>query len=828
MLAGDHAVEVASDPHDARHGTVGPLQHGVVVGVDRDVGVHVAVAGMHVQRHPDAAMQYPLVDGREVREQRREGAAREDALHFRAHLALPGNAHGVVLHHVEQACRGFAGHAAANDVAHLAEAHVVDLAEGLREGQVEVRREPMPAPAAGGQHRSCHRRTVREDVVVRQAVHIRIASLADLRLAGEVGVQFIEELQLVLDRQLDVDAFDGVGVFAQALERNHDVLVHLEGVGVPGDRGGARPVAPESLASLRAHGDEAFAGAGVGNTHDFGCAKGHCVLVVAGDVAEQHHLGQRAALRLGGVADGLQVALIEMLEAGQLHAAPPAFALEVVADLDDGRDRLACLAEEFEADGAHVRRHAVQDPARRRDDPVATFLLHARQSAEELVGDVLAEAELAEATSIDFEPFRAQHARAFGLVASVLPGEVEDGFVDFVDLAEVVPDPRDLEPVAVWVDHAPPRKVVERSAPQHGLLAARVHGDVAAHDGGVGGRRVDGEYESCLLRSLLDSTRDDAGLGQQRRHRSIHTGQLDVLDGIDAFELFRVDHGGERRERHAAAGVTRAASARNHGEAGLDAGADQPGDFVLLIGCQHHERNLDAPVGGVRGVRDARERIEADVVAAGVAAERPPRLAPQTVDGGERLLEVRHCAACSFEQAADLGIALAVPALAPLVDLVEAVVQGADQHPAAFRVVEQVLLEVRVAVHDPDVAEHLIEHPRGAARPPLGAQLVEHPPAFVAEQADDDFPIRERRVVVGDLAQPGRRIERVTGLGRDGGSRRVRNGVHGAAGIQRWDGVIVARPGGIGYWGNCPGLTQASRLVARSRASGRRPAEALR
>ena len=75
----------------------------------------------------------------------------------------------------------------------------------------------------------------------------------------------------------------------------------------------------------------------------------------ADDVADQHHLRQRAALRLGRVADGLQVALVEVLEAGELHAERLRLARQFVADLDDRGDRVARLAEEFEADRAHVR-----------------------------------------------------------------------------------------------------------------------------------------------------------------------------------------------------------------------------------------------------------------------------------------------------------------------------------------------------------------------------------------------------------------------------------------------------------------------------------------
>ncbi len=73
---------------------------------------------------------------------------------------------------------------------------------------------------------------------------------------------------LLLQRQLDVDALDAVGVVAQARQRDHHVLVDLERVGVLGDRRGARAVEPELLARLGGHRDEAFAAARVGDAHD--------------------------------------------------------------------------------------------------------------------------------------------------------------------------------------------------------------------------------------------------------------------------------------------------------------------------------------------------------------------------------------------------------------------------------------------------------------------------------------------------------------------------------------------------------------------------------
>ena len=52
--------------------------------------------------------------------------------------------------------------------------------------------------------------------------------------------------------------------------------------------------------------------------------------------------------------------------------------VQVALDLDDRRHGLLGQPEELQAHGARVRRHAVQNEARRHDDPVGTLLLHAR------------------------------------------------------------------------------------------------------------------------------------------------------------------------------------------------------------------------------------------------------------------------------------------------------------------------------------------------------------------------------------------------------------------------------------------------------------------
>src|SRR6218665_2850521 len=86
-------------------------------------------------------------------------------------------------------------------------------------------------------------------------------------------------------------------------------------------------------------------------------------------------------------------------------------------------------------------------------------------------------------------------------------------------------------------------------------------------------------------------------------------------------------------------------------------------------------------------------------------------------------------------------------------DLAQPVLQRIDQQLAARRVVQQVVLQIGVALHHPDVAQHLVEHAGRAPRAALIAQLVERIPGRRPQQTDHDLPVGERGVVVGNFAQ---------------------------------------------------------------------------
>jgi hypothetical protein len=111
-----------------------------------------------------------------------------------------------------------------------------------------------------------------------------------------------------------------------------------------------------------------------------------------------------------------------------------------------------------------------------------------------------------------------------------------------------------------------------------------------------------------------------------------------------------------------------------------------------------------------------------------------------------------------FDQTLDLGRTLRIVAfgrLTALFDLNQTMAQCSNQCFAPFAVIEQVIFQVGVALDDPDVAQHLVEHARRTAGDALARSSSSIAQLIGAEQADDDLAIGKRSVVVRYFAQAG-------------------------------------------------------------------------
>ena len=72
---------------------------------------------------------------------------------------------------------------------------------------------------------------------------------------------------------------------------------------------------------------------------------GDGLLVIAHDVADEHHFWESFTLALGAVAHSPKVAFIEVLKACELRATRAG--IEVALDLDDGRHGILGIAKEL-------------------------------------------------------------------------------------------------------------------------------------------------------------------------------------------------------------------------------------------------------------------------------------------------------------------------------------------------------------------------------------------------------------------------------------------------------------------------------------------------
>ena len=108
-----------------------------------------------------------------------------------------------------------------------------------------------------------------------------------------------------------------------------------------------------------------------------------------------------------------------------------------------------------------------------------------------------------------------------------------------VDLAEIVVEPFDEHPQAVRRDHLPRSQVVQRRAPQHGLLAARVHGHVAADAGGIGRSRIDREHQLVGFRRFHHAPRHHAGAALDGGVGGAQAGQRQVFNAQRTYPVFR-------------------------------------------------------------------------------------------------------------------------------------------------------------------------------------------------------------------------------------------------------------------------------------------------
>ena len=267
--------------------------------------------------------------------------------------------------------------------------------DAVSKRHIQMLQHPLPALADPVEHDHRLTAAIAEHFLAGNRLLAAQVRLGKGQGSFELFLKRVKQLDLVARGKLNIDALDRVGVLAHALKRDHHVFIDLERVGMARDRRGARAVEPEFFSCFGADSDKSLAVTGVGHPHDLAGRSGNGRLIVTDDVADEDHLGQDTALALGRVADRAQITFIQMFKAGENGALVAAGALKIRFDLDNRWNGIASLTKKLQANRAHMRWHAMQNPARRGDQPITAFFLNAGQACQELVRDILAKASLA-------------------------------------------------------------------------------------------------------------------------------------------------------------------------------------------------------------------------------------------------------------------------------------------------------------------------------------------------------------------------------------------------------------------------------------------------
>ena len=223
---------------------------------------------MHVQRDKDAAAQNFLMDLCALIEDLRERHARENAAQFGAHFAFIRQAYRAVLQHIKHTHRRLSAQPLAQhgDLSRLGERD--RRVNHFGERCIHVCHPVAPAVFDFGNQHLCIFGAFAEDV----EFGLRVGGVFifdQWQIAFEVTGEGIEQFEFVFAGQLNVDAFNRIGVLAHAWQWNHHVFIDFKRIGVSRDGRCAGAVEPEFLACFFGHCNKTFACARVRHAHDF-------------------------------------------------------------------------------------------------------------------------------------------------------------------------------------------------------------------------------------------------------------------------------------------------------------------------------------------------------------------------------------------------------------------------------------------------------------------------------------------------------------------------------------------------------------------------------
>ena len=152
----------------------------------------------------------------------------------------------------------------------------------------------------------------------------------------------------------------------------------------------------------------------------------------------------------------------------------------------------------------------------------------------------------------------------------------------------------------------------------------------------------------------------------------------------------------------------------------------------------------------------ARQGIKFDVVFGCVLAESFLRLSAQLGHGRKSLIKQFDRMARQHQQLTHQTVSQSICfGCASFLNFTQAVLQSLYQLLSAAWVVQQVVLQIGIALNHPNITQNLVKHASRPACAALVSKLIEEVPGTISQQTNHNFSIGETCVVVGNFAQTG-------------------------------------------------------------------------
>ncbi len=227
VLSGDRSAKLLCDIHDIRDAFVGFTEHFHIVGVDRNICVNIAVPRMHMKRNEYSFVEHSRMNSENLISDIFKGVAGKNVIELFQNLLFPRDANQMILNKIEkrQAAKILW------KTLRTLSAKLFQPLNRLLRVLIQMMKNISPLGLNLVQKNKSERNFLTEKLLLGVAAGTH-CEFSKAERPIEIALGLPNHIELILNRAANIEAFHRVCIVADLIQRNHNVLVQLKGVGM--------------------------------------------------------------------------------------------------------------------------------------------------------------------------------------------------------------------------------------------------------------------------------------------------------------------------------------------------------------------------------------------------------------------------------------------------------------------------------------------------------------------------------------------------------------------------------------------------------------------